>query len=156
MRILVRAAGGASLYLLGAASGFALVIPLAASALSANAGAPVTPVSGVYRPALTYQSQMVNRAAKGSRLDIRTPAAAENSTMVAKSAGASASRATSENGAPAVSQPIRIVPAGPSQTTPARATPKGCLSAIGATRSNLATDELTVCVADAALIRSIE
>jgi len=154
MRILVRAAGGASLYLLGAASGFALVIPLAASALSANAGAPVTPVSGVYRPALTYQSQMVNRAAKGSRLDIRTPAAAENSTMVAKSAGAS--RATSENGAPAVSQPIRIVPAGPSQTTPARATPKGCLSAIGATRSNLATDELTVCVADAALIRSIE
>lgn len=163
MKALVRAAGGASLYFLGAASGFALAIPLAAAALGANTGARMTPpiVSLYGPPALPIQSHMVNRIAKGSRLDIRTPAAPDNSTMVAKSEpamsdGSMSGSVAAESIAPSISRPIRITPVDPSQTRPARATPKGCLSSIGVTRANLATDELTVCVADAAMIRSME
>ncbi|MGA0563138.1 hypothetical protein ACO2RV_11900 [Ancylobacter sp. VNQ12] len=163
MKALVRAAGGASLYFLGAASGFALAIPLAAVALGANTGARMTPpvVSLYGPPALPIQSHMINRTAKGSRLDIRTPVAPDSSTMVAKSEpatpdGSLAERVTAETITPSISRPIRITPADPVPTRPARATPKGCLSSIGATRANLATDELTVCIADAAMIRDLE
>ncbi len=161
MKALVRAAGGASIYILGAASGFALAIPLAAVALGANTSALIAPpVASLYGPtALPLQAHMVNRTAKGARLDIRTPAVPGAPTIVAKSdpvaAGAVPARAGADNAAPAQAAPVRIIPL-PTRSGAARPTPKGCLSAMGATSANLATDELTVCVADASVISHIE
>jgi hypothetical protein len=161
MKALVRAAGGASLYILGAASGFALAIPLAAVALGANTGARMAPpVASLYGPALLpLQSHMVNRTAKGARLDIRAPAAPGGTTMVARSepmtASGSATGKVAESAASSISGPVRITPV-PTQSSPGRPTPRGCLSAMGATRANLATDELTICVADASVIGRIE
>lgn len=153
MKSLVRATGGASLYFLGVASGFALAIPLAAVAVGAHAGTRVTPVAGLHGPAIAYQSHMVNRSTKATRLGIPMPVGADNSSMVAKTGPSPSGDVATGDAAPVAAQPPRGAPTG---TSPARATPKGCLSSIGATRANLATDELTVCVADASVIGHIE
>lgn len=156
MKALARAAGGASFYILGAASGFALAIPLAAVALGANTGTRMAPpVAGLHGPAAPLQSPMVNRTAKGARLDIRTPAVPAGASMVAKSEPAAAGGVVADSATPSISAPIRIIPL-PTKASPGRPTPKGCLSAMGATSANLATDELTVCVADASVIRNIQ
>ncbi|MDQ0511942.1 hypothetical protein [Ancylobacter amanitiformis] len=150
-----RMAGKSSLYLLGAASGFAVAIPLTAAAVGAGASAWSNPiVAGLHGPAAVLQAPMVNRAAKGPRLDIRIPSAPGGSSMVARSELAAGVVQTSGPApmagatADATGQPV--------PRPRAMQAPRGCLSSIGVTRSNLVTDETVVCVADASIINSIQ
>lgn len=122
-------------YFLGTLTGMAIAIPLTATAFSpapSGRGAPVAPIA---QPAgALFQSSAINRATKGARLDLRvTPSEGAHNTSVAVKA------ATPE-------------PAAPSRTMKAT---RGCASSVGVTRSNLSTEELTVCVADASMIQNI-
>lgn len=144
-----------SIYALGTITGLAIAIPLAAAAFTAHPArlsAPVVPISVSAGP--VEQAHLVNRATKGSRLDVRAPAApvensaAENMTVIVKASPviAPATRtATSAETKPASALP------------PTRAMPslRGCLSSIGVTKSNLTTEELTVCMADASTVNRI-
>lgn len=132
-----------SAYLLGAMTGVAFMVPLTAGALATGSltrAAPQAIAIDAFGPELgARQAHLVNRASKGSRLDAMpqpTPAA---TAPVPASAPA-----------PVIvnSQP-EPAPLAPSRAT---RTPKGCLSALGVTKSSLSTEELTVCVADASLI----
>ena len=145
-----------SAYLLGAVTGVALMVPLTAGALATGSMTRLAPQAMAIdalgpgaRPGTgAVQAHLVNRTAKGSRLD-------------------SAPRPAATSPAPAAIVPARVpapatTPARafvnnlpePAPVTPSRATrtPKGCLSALGLTKSSLSTEELTVCVADASMI----
>ncbi|MBS9476720.1 hypothetical protein [Ancylobacter radicis] len=143
-------AGKTSAYMIGAVSGFAIAIPLAAVALGAGTSPRIAP-AGVYgpqtpAPQAATQAHQVNRTAKGARLDLRLPQNPMGSSMMAKNvlpAGTAQTAAThvGADGAPTAQNTPDM--------RPARATrpPKGCVSALGPTRSSLATEDLTICVA---------
>jgi hypothetical protein len=145
-----------SAYLLGAVTGVALMVPLAAGALATGSmtrAAPQVVAIDTFGPMMqpgqgAVQAHLVNRTAKSSRLDLaQRPAAASTAPAVIVPA-----RAPATMPAPA---PVMVnnlpepAPAAPSRAT---RTPKGCLSALGVTKHSLSTEELTVCVADASLI----
>lgn len=145
-----------SAYLLGATTGVALMVPLTAGALATGSMTRLAPHPvaieafgpGAASNRAVSQAPMVNRAAKGPRLDAGPrPATAASAVPVAPAAASGPAKA-----APVVDN------AQPAPLTPARATrtPKGCLSAIGVTKSSLSTEELTVCVADASMIGEID
>lgn len=146
-----------SMYLLGTATGLALVIPLAAAAFTAHPAARQAPIVAIGAPAGTVmQSQLINRSSKGARLDMHVPSApaghnssAPNTSVIVKIQPVvpTSRTATSEE----------VKPASASTAPAARAMPslKGCLSGIGVTKSNLTTEELTICVADASIIKHI-
>lgn len=132
-----------SAYLLGAVTGVAFMVPLTAGALATGSltrAAPQAIAIDAFGPDMAVrQAHLVNRAGKGARLDAMpqpTPAATAPVPATAP--------------APVIvnSQP-EPAPLAPSRAT---RTPKGCLSALGVTKSSLSTEELTVCVADASLI----
>lgn len=136
-----------SAYLLGAATGVVLMVPLTVGALGAGAMVRLSPQpvaieamgpQGVLSRNVV-QAPMVNRAAKGPRLDIAPVPPAAATTK------AGSVRPVVDNGPPPL-------PAAPPRAT---RTPKGCLSAIGVTKSSLTTEDLTVCVADASIIDRI-
>lgn len=164
-----RVAGKSSLYLLGAASGFAIAIPLTAAAVGGGAAGWAGRPAAAFPAGTVFQSPMVNRGAKSARLDIHIPAAPGGVSMVAKSefksefkselpAAGTAGRAE-EASAPALAAGAAMAEGAAPAVLPApRATqaPHGCLSSIGVTRANLVTDEITICVADAGLAASIQ
>lgn len=131
-------------YLLGAATGAVLMVPITAAAVNGGTFARLAPHAmaiDAIGPAKAVPAPVVNRAAKGSRLDVVPAAQAPAATP------APTVNPVADTGTPSV----------PASTTPPRVmrTPKGCLSSIGVTRANLATEELTVCVADASTISRI-
>lgn len=139
---LVSTAFKGSAYVVGFATGAALMVPVTAGALSAGAIARITPhpvAIEMMGPPANLRAPVVNRAAKGPRLDIG-PAGAPAAVAPA----GVATRPVVDSTVPATVSPPRVM-----------RTPKGCLSAIGVTKSNLATEELTVCVADASIINSL-
>ena len=143
-----------SAYLLGAVTGVALMVPLAAGALATGSMTRVAPqvvAIEAFGPAMqpgqgAVQAHLVNRTAKGPRLDLAPrPAAASTAPAVIAPA-----RAPATMPAPAMVNNLpEPAPAAPSRAT---RTPKGCLSALGVTKHSLSTEELTVCVADASII----
>ncbi|RTL98442.1 hypothetical protein EJV44_06645 [Ancylobacter aquaticus] len=143
-----------SAYLLGAVTGVALMVPLAAGALATGSMTRVAPqvvAIEAFGPAMqpgqgAVQAHLVNRTAKSSRLDlVPRPAAASPAPAVIVPA-----RAPATMPAPAMVNNLpEPAPAAPSRAT---RTPKGCLSALGVTKHSLSTEELTVCVADASII----
>lgn len=145
-----------SAYLLGAVTGVALMVPLAAGALATGSmtrAAPQVVAIEAFGPAMqpgqrAVQAHLVNRTAKSSRLDLAPrPAAASPAPAVIVPARAPA---TIPVPAPAMVNNLpEPAPAAPSRAT---RTPKGCLSALGVTKHSLSTEELTVCVADASMI----
>ncbi|MDQ0349489.1 hypothetical protein [Ancylobacter vacuolatus] len=143
-----------SAYLIGAVTGVALMVPLTAGALATGSMTRLAPQAmaiDAFGPGTgAMQSHLVNRTAKASRLDSAPrPAAASPAPRVTVPARAPAP-------APAATPARAIVNnlPEPAPVTPSRATrtPKGCLSALGVTKSSLSTEELTVCVADASMI----
>lgn len=133
-----------SAYILGAATGIALMVPLTAGALGAGAVSRLSPQPVAIEGSLQRNfavAPVVNRAAKGPRLDI-TPAG----TSTQGTSGAPAGKPS------VVESASEARPAAPARVM---RTPKGCMSAIGVTKSNLATEELTVCMADASIIDRI-
>lgn len=140
-----------SMYFLGTATGLALAIPLAAAAFTAHPATREAPLVPIAAPGAVMQSQFVNRTGKGSRLEVRLPSApVEESSSVVVKAPSTATLRTAAAQENASGKSSNATPA-------ARAMPslKGCLSSIGVTKSNLTTEELTVCVADASIINSI-
>lgn len=143
-----------SAYLLGAVTGVALMVPLAAGALATGSMTRVAPqvvAIEAFGPTMqpgqgAVQAHLVNRTAKGPRLDLAPrPAAASPAPAVIVPA-----RAPATMPAPAMVNNLpEPAPAAPSRAT---RTPKGCLSALGVTKHSLSTEELTVCVADASMI----
>nr|WP_281493641.1 hypothetical protein [Ancylobacter koreensis] len=132
--------------MLGAATGAILMVPITAAAVSSGSFVRLAPqplAIDVIGPASLVPAPVVNRAAKGPRLDI-APATA---TQIPAAPAAPGVNPVVENATPSI----------PASTTPPRVmrTPKGCLSSIGVTRANLATEELTVCVTDASTIARI-
>lgn len=130
-----------SAYLLGAVTGVAFMVPLTAGALATGSltrAAPQAIAIEAFGPEMgARQAHLVNRAGKGARLDTaRKPIPAASAPTTAP--------------APVIvnSQP-EPAPLAPSRAT---RTPKGCLSALGVTKSSLSTEELTICVADASMI----
>ncbi|MCJ8142763.1 hypothetical protein MKI84_07515 [Ancylobacter sp. A5.8] len=122
-------------YFLGTLTGMAIAIPLTATAFSpapTGRGAPIAPIAA---PAgALFQSSAIDRTAKGARLDLRvTPSAGAHNTSVATKS----------------STPEPVTPSRTMQAT------RGCASSVGVTRANLTTEELTVCVASASMIQSI-
>ncbi|CAA0113707.1 Uncharacterised protein [Starkeya nomas] len=148
-----------SAYILGAATGIALMVPLTAGALGAGAVSRLSPQPVAIEGSLQRNfaaAPVVNRAAKGPRLDI---APAGTSTPGTSTPGTSAQSPSTQSPstpptakAPVIESASETRPAAPARVM---RTPKGCLSAIGVTKSNLATEELTVCMADASIIDRI-
>lgn len=149
MNAFASAAGKSSSYLVGAACGFAVAIPLAAAALGTSTAHGISAPQGPRE--LPTQAQMVNRSSKGARLELRIPPVPVGTSMVAKNVLPSA---------PAL-PPVGADGAATAQNAPelqpARAArpPKGCVSALGPTRSSLATEDLTICVASAEMVGNI-
>ncbi|TSJ64650.1 hypothetical protein FO470_05175 [Starkeya sp. 3C] len=138
-----------SAYILGAATGIALMVPLTAGALGAGAVSRLSPQPVAIEGSLQRNfaaAPVVNRAAKGPRLDIAPAGTSTPGTS-----------AQSPSSPPAAKAPVIESASETRPAVPARVmrTPKGCLSAIGVTKSNLATEELTVCMADASIIDRI-
>ncbi|WP_454683555.1 hypothetical protein [Ancylobacter moscoviensis] len=133
-----------SAYILGAATGIALMVPLTAGALGAGAVSRLSPQPVAIEGSLQRNfavAPVVNRAAKGPRLDIAPAGVPAQSTSGTPAGKPSVIESASETRPAAPARVMR--------------TPKGCLSAIGVTKSNLATEELTVCMADASIIDRI-
>ena len=134
-----------SFYVAGAVTGLMVAIPLVGASVGVGAVSrsvpPIAAIDPIGPRALAIQAPMINRANKGSRLEIVSPASGTG-------------QSTHERTPSAVAEPV-MTPK--SAKPPARAmeTPRGCLLSIGVTKSNLATEELTVCMADASMIRSI-
>ncbi|TCK30534.1 hypothetical protein EV667_0625 [Ancylobacter aquaticus] len=145
-----------SAYLLGAATGVALMVPLAAGALATGSMTRVAPqamaIEAFGPEAGARQAHLVNRSGKGARLDVAPrPAVSSRPKMSSDSPAVIVPvRAPASTQTPTVvtNQP-EIAPVAPARAT---RTPKGCLSALGVTKSSLSTEELTVCVADASMI----
>lgn len=135
-----------SAYLLGAITGVVFMVPLTAGALatgSLSRAAPQAIAIDAFGPDMApRQAHLVNRAGKGARLDVSPRPASAPAPVATPAATPEAERAI------ATTQPEPTLPA-PSRAT---RTPKGCLSALGVTKSSLSTEELTVCVADASMI----
>lgn len=143
---LARAGFTGAAYLLGAASGIALALPLAATAFTPER---MPAPRAIEAPAVT-QALLVNRAAKGPRLEIHTPAPTVSAPVLpdlARDAPAPAPRPVSEEKAAPAAKPASPTPAG---ATPSL--PRGCLSALGGLRPNIPTENLTVCIADISTI----
>lgn len=151
-----------SAYLLGALTGVAFMVPLTAGALATGSltrAAPTAIAIEAFGPeAGVRQAHLVNRTAKAGRLDMAPEnVAPENATEnVAPAPAASEAPAAS----PVPSTPARAIANSqpePAPVAPTRATrtPKGCLSALGVTKSSLSTEELTICVADASIINRL-
>ncbi len=151
-----------SAYLLGALTGVAFMVPLTAGALATGSltrAAPTAIAIEAFGPETgVRQAHLVNRTAKAGRLDM----APEN--VAPENAAENAAPAPAASEAPAAS-PLPSAPARaiansqpePAPVAPTRATrtPKGCLSALGVTKSSLSTEELTICVADASIINRL-
>ncbi|MCS0495447.1 hypothetical protein NVS89_10085 [Ancylobacter sp. MQZ15Z-1] len=161
-----------SVYLAGAATGVVVALPLMAASFGAVAASravpPVVAIGemGPHEP--VYQASMVNRAAKGPRLDIGIPTASTAGegapvaipvgattfappVVPATAPGTMTPADATPSAIPASTIPASSIPGAPGPTR-AMETPRGCLSSLGVTKSNLATEEMTVCVADASLI----
>ncbi|WAC27674.1 hypothetical protein [Ancylobacter sp. SL191] len=157
MNAFVRAAGKSPSCLVGAVCGFALAIPLAAVALGASTAPHAVNAATAHAATLQgprelpTQAQMVNRSIKGARLDLRLPPAPVGSSMMAKNVlpGAPALSPVGANGAATAQNAPELQPARAART------PKGCVSALGPTRSSLATEDLTICVASAEMVGNI-
>ncbi|WGD30001.1 hypothetical protein AncyloWKF20_19985 [Ancylobacter sp. WKF20] len=157
MNAFVRAAGKSPSYLIGAVCGFALAIPVAAVALGSSTASHAVTAATVNAAMvqgpreLPTQAQMVNRSTKGARLDLRIPPAPVGSSMMAKNVlpGAPALSSVGANGAATAQNAPELQPARAARP------PKGCVSALGPTRSSLATEDLTICVASAEMIGNI-
>ena len=133
---LAKASFAGAAYLIGAATGVALTLPLAAVAFTPERGPAPVAMHHLQGP-VASQASLVNRASKGSRLDVVTPA--QSRPMPTPSP--SLARETEPK--PVIMQPPRA----PSGAAPA-AMPRGCLSALGGIRPNIPTENLTVCIAD--------
>ncbi len=143
-----------SAYILGATTGIALMVPLTAGALGAGAVSRLSPQPVAIEGSLQRNfaaAPVVNRAAKGPRLDI-APAGTSTQGSSAQGSSTQGISAPPAAKAPVVESASETRPAAPARVM---RTPKGCLSAIGVTKSNLATEELTVCMADASIIDRI-
>lgn len=142
-----------SAYLLGALTGVAFMVPLTAGALATGSLTRAAPtaiaIEAFGQETGVRQAHLVNRTAKAGRLDM----AAENAAPAPAASEAPAA-------SPAPSTPARAIANSqpePAPVAPTRATrtPKGCLSALGVTKSSLSTEELTICVADASIINRL-
>lgn len=144
-----------SAYLWGTVTGLVIAIPLTGAVFGAVALATpsVVPVATnsvqTVNPQAMLQSLSINRMTKTAALTIKKRSApvvinpaAEGSAGVSTSVKADAVKADA--------LPAPIVP----KARTMRAL-KGCLSSIGVTKANIATEELTVCVADASIINRI-
>lgn len=160
---LASAAFRTSAYVAGAATGLMVALPLVAASVGAVAASravpPVVAIDSIGPDMPIFQASQVNRTAKGPRLDgdprrafgIRAPA-----PMADQADGTGTVPAILPVAAPVTAPAAPKAPpkAAPSPTR-AVETPRGCLSAIGAPQSNLATEELTICVADASVLRNL-
>lgn len=129
----------------GVLAGLVLALPLALSgswvtaiAAARLAGAEAGPASPlVMLPSTTLPSSagMVNRAAKSSRLPVATASGSQKPALVW-----AVSRAETS-----------VVSKGEREQARPRTngtTPRGCLSSVGGLNASIATEEMTVCVAD--------
>ena len=139
-----------SAYFWGTVTGLVIAIPLTgavfgAVALATPSAAMVeTHTVQTVNPQAMLQSLSVNRTTKTAALEIkkRPAPAVDNSAGMSTTVKSDAVKADA--------LPLTTAP-----KARAMRTPKGCLSAIGVTKANLATEELTVCVADASIIDGI-
>jgi len=150
MRGLGKVSPKGSAYFWGTVTGLVIAIPLTGAVFGAvalatpSAAALQAPVVQTVNPQAMLQSLSVNRATKSAALEIkRRPAPA-----VDNSAGMSTS--VKSDAVKADALPLSITPKARTLRTP-----KGCLSSVGVTKANIATEELTVCVADASIIDRI-
>lgn len=150
MRGLGKVSPKGSAYFWGTVTGLVIAIPLTGAVFGAVALAtpsPVmtaAPVVQTVNPQAMLQSLSVNRSTKTAALEIKKrPAPA-----VDTSAGMSTSVKSDAVKADAL-------PLSPLPKARTLRTPKGCLSSVGVTKANIATEELTICVADASIIDSI-
>lgn len=150
MRGLAKISPKGSAYFWGTVTGLVIAIPLTgavfgAVALATPSAATIeTHTVQTVNPQAMLQSLSVNRTTKTAALEIKK----RPTPTVDNSAGMSTSVKSDAVKADAV--PMPIVPKARTMRTP-----KGCLSSIGVTKANLATEELTICVADASIIDSI-
>ena len=151
MRGLAKISPKGSAYFWGTVTGLVIAIPLTgavfgAVALATPSAAIETQAVQTVNPQAMLQSLSVNRATKTAALEIKK----RPTPTVDNFAGMSTSVKSDAVKADAVPMPMPIVPKARTMRTP-----KGCMSSIGVTKANIATEELTVCVADASIIDSI-
>lgn len=131
----------ATRFVSGVLTGLVIALPLALSASWVGAIA-ASRLAGAETPApvaITSSAGMVNRAAKASRLPLPAASGAQQPASV---------RAVSEAATSVVSKGEREK----ARPRTNGVTPRGCLSAVGGLNSNIATEEMTVCVADISTI----
>ncbi|MBS7542308.1 hypothetical protein [Ancylobacter oerskovii] len=158
-----RAGIAGTAFIFGAALGLAAALPLAALAFTPER-MPAPMPRAIEAPAIT-QSPMVNRTAKGPRLDLSAPAAARVAPSPAQTqepgfapglAPDPAREPALARDVPPVPQPALDMKAPAAPRAPAGAAPgpmpRGCLSALGGIRPNIPTENLTVCMADISTI----
>lgn len=149
-----------SAYLWGTVTGLVIAIPLTgavfgAVALATPSVAPVATNSvQTVNPQAMLQSLSINRMTKTAALTIKKRSAP---VVINPAAEGSAGVSTSAKAAPVKADAVKA-DALPAPIVPKARTMralKGCLSSIGVTKANIATEELTVCVADASIINRI-
>ena len=151
MRGLAKISPKSSAYFWGTVTGLVIAIPLTGAVFGAVALA--TPSAAIIEthsvqtvnPQAMLQSLSINRTTKTAALEIkkRPAPAVDNSAGMSTTVKSDAVKADA--------LPLPIVPKARTMRTP-----KGCLSSIGVTKANIATEELTVCVADASIVDSIK
>lgn len=150
MRGLAKTSPKGSAYFWGTVTGLVIAIPLTGAVFGAvalatpSAAALEAPVVQTVNPQAMLQSLSVNRTTKTAALEIkkRPAPAVDNSAGMSTSVKSDAVKADA--------LPLTTAPKARTMRTP-----KGCLSSIGVTKANIATEELTVCVADISVINSI-
>jgi len=151
MRGLAKISPKSSAYFWGTVTGLVIAIPLTGAVFGAVALA--TPSAAIIEthsvqtvnPQAMLQSLSINRTTKTAALEIKKRPA----PTVDNSAGMSTT--VKSDAVKADALPLPIVPKARTMRTP-----KGCLSSIGVTKANIATEELTVCVAGASIVDSIK
>ena len=151
MRGLAKISPKSSAYFWGTITGLVIAIPLTGAVFGAVALA--TPSAAIIEthsvqtvnPQAMLQSLSINRTTKTAALEIKKRPA----PTVDNSAGMSTT--VKSDAVKADALPLPIVPKARTMRTP-----KGCLSSIGVTKANIATEELTVCVAGASIVDSIK
>lgn len=144
-----------SAYFWGTVTGLVIAVPLMGAVVGAVALATPsvaaietrtmqTSTMQTVNPQAMLQSLSINRTTKTAALEIKKRPA----PLVNNSAGMSTS--VKADAVKADPLPLPVVPKARTMRTP-----KGCLSSIGVTKANIATEELTICVADASVINSI-
>lgn len=147
MFAIAKAGFAGTVYLFGAATGVAVALPLAAVAFAPERSANPQHLAIQTQTVQVSQSGLVNRSAKGDRLDIRIPAV----PMAAPALPAAPSQVAGEPQPvtgpaiiPVESRRIPVKPAGAAPTP----LPRGCLSAMGGLPTKINTENLAVCMAD--------